>query len=268
MRRGVRIVVVSAVAVTLAACSPSTTDAVRLPPTTGAFDYQLGGGYDIAGPAVVVRDATAQPMLGAYNVCYVNGFQTQPGEGNDWLREHGTAVLRDADGSPVTDPDWPDEYVLDPSTPAQRAAILDVTGPLVTDCARKGFDAVELDNLDTFTRFAQISMEGTLELARSYVLLAHDNGLAAGQKNAAEFTSQGRALGFDFAVAEQCAVFDECSAYSREYGAHVLQIEYVDDLAEPFEQVCSAPDRAPLTILRDRDLRPAGADGYVLEQCP
>lgn len=255
-------------ALPVAAGPPAFADPVQLPPDRGAFDYQLGGAYPLATPAVIVRDATATPMPGAYNVCYVNGFQTQPGDGDEWLQQRGAAVLRDADGAPVTDPDWPDEYVLDPSTSGQRTIILDALGPLVADCAARGFDAVEFDNLDTFTRFPAISEAGAVDLARAYLSRAHELGLAAGQKNAAEHTTTFHALGFDFAVAEECTAFGECSAYTDEYGPHVMQVEYTDNLAESFAGVCAAPDRAPLTILRDRELRPAGARGHVREQCP
>ena len=256
-------------AVALSGCATPTASAeVRLPPVAGSFDYQLGGAYDTAGLAVVARDATARPLAGAYNVCYVNGFQTQPGNGERWLRDHDSAVLRDDGGEPVTDPDWPDEYVLDPSTAPQRAMILDVLGPVLSGCADKGFDAVEVDNFDTFTRFADVDRAGAIELARSFAGIAHGRGMAIGQKNAAESTEAGhREVGFDFAVAEECATYRECDSYRKVYGEHVLQIEYTDDLPMPFRDVCRSPDRAPLTILRDRDLVPKGADGYVYAQC-
>jgi glycosyl hydrolase family 114 len=256
-------------AAALSGCATPTASAeVRFPPVSGSFDYQLGGAYDTVGLAVVARDATATPLAGTYNVCYVNGFQTQPGDGERWLRDHGSALLRDAGGEPVTDPDWPDEYVLDPSTAAQRATILDVLGPVVSGCADKGFDAVEVDNFDTFTRFSDVDRAGAIELARSFARIAHDRGLAIGQKNAAESTETGRReIGFDFAVAEECATYRECDRYRKAYGDHVLQIEYTDDLPVPFGDVCSSPDRAPLTILRDRDLAPKGTDGHVYEQC-
>jgi hypothetical protein len=35
----------------------------------------------------------------------------------------------------------------------------------------------------------------------------------------------------------------------------------------PFAGVCSRPDRAPLAILRDRDLTPEGAPGHIYQQC-
>ncbi|WP_245807276.1 endo alpha-1,4 polygalactosaminidase [Krasilnikoviella flava] len=254
---------------------PATSPApVVLPPTSGAFDYQLGGGYDEmeGGTAidVVVRDATADPLPGAYNVCYVNGFQTQPGEDELWA-EHEDLLLHDADGELVVDPDWPDELVLDPSSEDQRTGILEVLGPVVEGCADAGFDAVELDNLDTWTRFDAIDEAGAHALARAYVDLAHGSGLAVAQKNAAEITQVAHDdLGFDLAVTEECAAWSECAAYTDVYGDHVLQIEYPDALDEAgltFDDVCALDDRAPLTILRDRDLVAAGEDGYVYEAC-
>ncbi|UNX55164.1 endo alpha-1,4 polygalactosaminidase [Georgenia sp. TF02-10] len=250
----------------------------ELPPTSGTFDYQLGGAYDELASSnrpvavdVVVRDSTAAPLAGAYSVCYVNGFQTQPGEAERWLGEHEDLLLHDASGTPVSDPAWPDEYVLDPSTEDQRAGILRILGPVVTGCADAGFDAVEIDNLDTWTRFDQIDEEGALALARAYVDLAHGAGLAVAQKNAAEVARLAADdLGFDFAVTEECAVWSECAAYTAVYGNHVLQVEYPDALAGAgmtFQGVCALDDRAPLTILRDRRLVAAGERGYVYEAC-
>ncbi|MFD7075948.1 endo alpha-1,4 polygalactosaminidase [Nocardioides sp. NPDC059952] len=253
--------------------SPRTDDAAPdLPPTDGVFDYQLGGTADELSDGtridVVARDATAAPLDGAYNVCYVNGFQTQPGA--DWS-ERPSAVLRDASGDPVRDPDWPDELILDPSTASAREAILEVVAPVISDCAEAGFDAVEIDNLDTWTRFDAISQEGAFALAAAYVSAAHDLGLAIAQKNAAEAARPAHDdLGFDFAVVEECGAYTECAAYTDVYGAHVLQIEYPDSLAEAdlsFEAVCADPARAPLTILRDRDLVGQDSPAYVYEAC-
>jgi hypothetical protein len=245
---------------------------VALPPTDGVFDYQLGGTADELSDGraidVTVRDATAAPLEGAYNVCYVNGFQTQPGA--DWS-EHPSALLRDASGNPVRDPDWPDELVLDPSTASARTSILEVVGPIIEGCADAGFDAVEIDNLDTWTRFDDISQDGALALASTYVSTAHDLGLAIAQKNAAEAARAAHDdLGFDFAVVEECGAYAECAAYTDVYGTYVLQVEYPDSLAEAdlsFAAVCADPHRAPLTILRDRDLVGQSGDVYVHEAC-
>lgn len=257
----------------LASCAaPGSAAPVSLPPTDGTFDYQLGGTYTPPGGLdVVVRDATAEPAEGAYNICYVNGFQTQPGD-DRWL-DHEDLLLHDGDGRVAVDPDWPDEYVLDPSTAGQRERILGLVGPAVTGCADAGFDAVELDNLDTWTRFDDpatgvIDPAGALALAGAYVELAHDAGLAVGQKNAAEIAATARdELGFDFAIAEECLAYDECGAYTAAYGEHVLVVEYPDTLGTPFEEACAAPGTLPLTILRDRALGTPDDPGYVREQC-
>ncbi|WP_152354497.1 endo alpha-1,4 polygalactosaminidase [Brachybacterium subflavum] len=270
----------SAAETTTAPSDPPSEDRARPPappPTSGVFDYQLGGAYspsDGEGPSapidVVVRDATAEPLQGAYSVCYVNGFQTQPGDAAMW-RSHPDLLLHDANGELVTDPDWDDEYILDPSTKDQRDDILEILSPVITGCADAGYDAVEIDNLDTFDRFDQIDEGGAMDLARAYVDRAHDSGLAIAQKNAAEITKTAhRDLGFDFAVTEECGRFDECAAYTGVYGDHVLQIEYPDSLEEAgmsFDDVCALPERASLTILRDRDLVAQGGAGYRYRSC-
>ncbi|WP_454859980.1 endo alpha-1,4 polygalactosaminidase [Promicromonospora soli] len=286
-----QLIVVALVALALASCQggpgagqeaeprPSQDSAsvqvndVALPPTTGRFDYQLGVAYELEGGLdVVVRDATADPAVGAYNICYVNGFQTQPGEADLWLDGNEDLLLHDAAGELVVDPDWPDEYVLDPSTQALRDRILGILGPVLTGCADAGFDAVEIDNLDTWMRFTDpstglIEQADALALAGAYIDLAHEAGLAVGQKNAAEATTEGRELGFDFAVTEECAAYDECGSYTGVYGEQVLQIEYTDNLPDGFDAVCADPDRAPLTILRDRDLVGPDDEAYVYQQC-
>ncbi|WP_261166015.1 endo alpha-1,4 polygalactosaminidase [Microbacterium sp. Marseille-Q6965] len=261
---------VAAAAALVTGCAPAGDEAaIALPPTAGTFDYQLGGTDDTLrddSPLdVVVRDVTAEPLPGAYSVCYVNGFQTQPGA--EWDE---TLLLREEDGTPVVDPQWPDERVLDPSTARQREGILDVIVPLLDRCAHAGFDAVEIDNLDTWARFAGIDRGGGFELASAYVDAAHARGLAIAQKNAAEAAPDARRLGFDFAVTEECAAYDECAAYTDAYGDHVLQIEYPDALAGAgltFADVCALPDRAPLTILRDRDLVAQHVATHLYEAC-
>src|SRR6478736_3479936 len=99
---------------TSATPSPSASGSeavvVALPPA-GGFDYQLGGAYEPpAGTAIVSRDSTDEPAPGLYNVCYVNGFQSQPGEADAW-----DGLLVEGDDGPLADPGWPDEYLFDTS---------------------------------------------------------------------------------------------------------------------------------------------------------
>ncbi|MGY5764693.1 endo alpha-1,4 polygalactosaminidase [Brachybacterium sp. DNPG3] len=255
-------------------CAASPAPALSSLPSGGGFDYQLGGAADPEAVgedlAVVVRDAGDPPLEGAYSICYVNGFQTQPGEEDLWA-DAPDAILRDADGEPVIDPDWPDEQILDPATEESRAQILDRIGPVISTCAEDGYDAVEIDNLDTFTRIDGIDEEDALALAGAYVERAHAEGLAIAQKNTPEVSERAREeLGFDLAVVEECGAYRECADYTDVYGDAVLQVEYPDSLEEEgisFEEVCADPDRAPLTILRDRDLVPPSEDAHLRRAC-
>ena len=271
MPRAVLVVAVTGLALLLAACGPG--DAARTPDSPVAFpsdarvDYQLGAPYPPAdGVTVVVRDRTAAPAAGLYSICYVNAFQTQPGESAGW--PDGTLLERD--GEPVFDPDWPDERLVDTSTEGTRARVVEHVAPWIRGCAASGFQAVEFDNLDTFTRTdGALSFEDNAAVAAALVAVAHDAGLAAGQKNAAEFADRLRdAAGFDFAVAEECAAYDECAAYTDVYGAHVIDIEYTDQLPRPFTQMCADETTPTATVLRDRRLSTPDAAEYAFETCP
>lgn len=241
-------------------------DVVPLPSDSG-FDYQLGGGYEPASDVrIVVRDRTDPPLPGGYSICYLNGFQTQPGEADSWPAD---VLLRDAAGDPIVDPDWPDEVLLDISTAHGRQVVVERVSEWIVGCADAGFSAVEFDNLDSFTRSdGRISRDDALTVATGLATAAHGAGLAAGQKNAAEFSAHLRTVAeFDFAIAEECAAFDECAAYSDVYGEAVLDVEYTDNLRVSFERVCAHATTPRQTILRDRALRPAGDADHTFQAC-
>ncbi|GAA2836407.1 hypothetical protein FB468_2163 [Leucobacter komagatae] len=241
---------------------------IVLPPAGAVPDYQLGGAYDPApGVGVVGRDRTAQPAPGVYSICYVNGFQTQPDELDVWPDE---TLLRGSDGELFVDPDWPDEVLLDTSTASARDAIHAIISEWVEGCARDGFDAVEFDNLDSYTRAdGELTLEGNLALASALVDTAHRAGLAAGQKNSpAAATALRRDAGFDFAVTEECSVFGECADYTEVYGDHVIDIEYTDALPRPFTEMCAASDAPASMVLRDKPLSTPDDPGYAFETCP
>ncbi|NIR34786.1 MAG: endo alpha-1,4 polygalactosaminidase, partial [Actinobacteria bacterium] len=128
-----------------AAALDAFTPEVPLPPANGSFDYQLGEAYPPpAGVVVVARDRNASVAAGLYNVCYVNGFQTQPDEADFWTGERADLLLRDDAGDPIIDPDW-DEILLDVTTADKRARLADIVGGWIDGCADAGFDAVEID---------------------------------------------------------------------------------------------------------------------------
>lgn len=237
---------------------------IALPPAGATPDYQLGGAYTVPeGVGIVGRDRGAPPVAGVYSICYVNAFQTQPGESDLWP---SGLLLRNRDGSLVHDPDWPDEIIVDTRDPTAVATIVE---PWITGCATDGFDAVEFDNLDTYTRTdGTLSRDDNLDTAALLVDIAHDLGLAAAQKNAAEDAMRLRAeADFDFAVVEECAAYDECSAYTEVYGTAVVAIEYTDNLPRPFADVCADEATPRSVVLRDRALVTPDQPAYAFETC-
>ncbi|TKV27405.1 endo alpha-1,4 polygalactosaminidase [Arthrobacter sp. NamB2] len=250
----------SALAVLVAGCSSPA----QVFPGGAQFDYQLGGGYEPPeGVSVVVRDATDDPAVGMYSICYLNAFQTQPQAAESW---RAAGLLLEVDGRPLADPDWPDEYLLDTGSASTREAIAARIAQDILQCAKNGFDAVELDNLDSYGRSnGQLTFEDNLEVAKMLVKQAHDLGLLVGQKNAAEESSRLRDIGFDFAVAEQCVEFDECSTYTIAYGADVLAIEYLEGFGS--DDPCETPDRPTSTIVRDLNLTMPDDPAYRYMAC-
>lgn len=226
---------------------------VVTPPPGGVdVDYQLGGAVAPApNVGIVVRDRQSPPAPGHYNVCYVNGFQTQPDEHRRW-RRHPGLVLRDG-GAPVVDEAW-GEQLLDIRTATRRERLARIVGRWIDRCAHDGYDAVEIDNLDSFTRsHGLLRPRHAKRYARLLTARAHAAGLAIGQKNWASL--DGRTLGFDFAVAEECGRYDECGRYVASYGDRVLVVEY---RRRDFRRTCAAHGARLGVVLRDRDLAPDG----------
>jgi hypothetical protein len=240
---------------------------VTLPPIGAEFDYQLGGPYPPPSEvSIVERDRTTSPDTG-YGICYVNGFQTQPAE-SDWFAENHPDLLVQDKGKLLVDPDWPDEYIFDVSTADKRTAVVDIVRPWIQSCKSAGFAAVEIDNLDSYSRSqGALTVEDNLALAATYAGIAHEAGLAIAQKNTPDQSERLESLGYDFAIAESCYHFDECQAYSSVYPV-VLDIEYMDELGEHrFSDACSDEERPSSMILRDHDLVTPGDVGYAYQSC-
>lgn len=237
---------------------------VELPPPDGGFDYQLGGAYDPPeGVQIVSRDRNDPPAPGLYNICYVNGFQAQPDEESFWLDDHPDLVLRDGMGDPVIDEDW-DEMLLDTSTPEKRAALAEIVGGWISGCKADGYQAIEIDNLDSYSRSQDLL---TQDHAVAFMTLlsevAHAEGMAIAQKNSTEILGRAAEMGTDFAVAEECSTWQECGDYVGTYGDAVLMIEYV---ADDFAAGCADYPQMSI-VLRDVDLVTPGDPGYVRDAC-
>jgi hypothetical protein len=246
-------------------------------PANVQWDYQIGGDYPPpAGTGVVVRDwFSGTPRAGAYSVCYVNAFQTQddeagvarPDERSAWPRR---LVLRRLGA----DPNWGGEYLVDLRSAAKRRRAARWVAPMLRRCADKGFAAVELDNLDSWTRFDGTPLAGDVPFGRRAAVdyaarltrRAHALGLAVAQKNTVQLTrreARGR-IGFDFALAEECGRYRECEGYTRLYGDRVLAVEY---RRRDFARACDAVGDRVAVILRDRLVSRPGAPAYRYAAC-
>ncbi len=234
-----------------------------------AFDYQIGGDYPLpAGVSVVSRDwfsGTAAPDPD-YSVCYVNAFQTQadergadrPDERSNWPRSLVLKRLGD-------DPNWGGEYLVDISSARKRNRAAAWVQQMIEGCAKGGFEAVEFDNLDSWTRFdgtplakkVPFGRRDAVAYARLLARRSHDLGLAVGQKNTVELNAtERRRAGFDFAIAEECGRYRECGRYVRAYGDHVIAIEYS---RKSFARTCAEIGDEVSVVLRDRQRQPPGS---------
>jgi hypothetical protein len=227
--------------------------AIAPPPANARFDYQIGEPYKPPrGVRVVSRDwFDAKPPKRGYAICYVNAFQTQddspdvvrPDERSAWPADLVLSSLGD-------DPNWGGEYLVDISTAAKRRRAADWLQPMIETCKRKGYDAVEYDNLDSWTRFDGTPREGDVPFGKPSALAfaalitrrAHALGLAVGQKNTAELTRR----------------------QARVYGNHVIAIEY---RRRDFRYTCRTVGDRISVVLRDVDVTAPGSRTYRYDSC-
>lgn len=209
-------------------------------PTTAAWQWQLQGKIDTSIPAAVydvdgfeVSKGTVQQLhrLGRKAVCYldVGSWETYRADAKQFPQ---SVIGRRYEG-------FPDERWLDIRRFRLFARPLEHRFDL---CARKGFDAVEPDNLagwENRTGFP-ITGQDQLRFNRWVARQVHARGMAVALKNdggqAEELVDN-----FDFAIVEQCFQYEECGPY-RTFVQHqkaVFEAEY--ELGP--EQFCPAANQ-------------------------
>ncbi|WP_405565032.1 endo alpha-1,4 polygalactosaminidase [Streptomyces sp. NBC_01180] len=263
-RRAAAVAAVTAAAAVplLAPAGASAASSPALPPVHAGFDYQIGGAYTPpSGVKVVSRDHEASPAAGLYNICYVNAFQAQPDAEKDWDSD---LLLRKANGDVVYDTNW-GEALLDLRTADKRRRVAEKVDSWIDGCADKGFQAIEPDNYDSYTRSSKLLSAANAE---AYITLlsqhAHDRGLAIAQKNTSQLSGDRAKTGLDFAVAEECGTWDECGEYTAAFGSNVIVIEYTD---KGLSKACNGWGDRLSVVERDLDVTPRGSKGYVRKTC-
>lgn len=190
-------------------CSPEPGGACWDPePTTEPWQWQLQGRIDLSVPAPVYdvdhyESASVVDAIHAQGdraICYVSVGTFEP------FRRDADRFPRRLLGERLERFD--DERWLDIRRIGKLAPIMEAR---FDECAAKGFDAVEPDNVDAYQNRSGFPLGGGNQLAfNAWVANAvHERGMAVGLKNDLE---QVRRLlpYFDFAVNEQCFQYREC----------------------------------------------------------
>lgn len=146
---------------------------------------------------------------------------------------------------------------------------IDLLSPIMLarldECAKKGFDGVEPDNMEIHTNDTGFPLTYADQLRYALWLAeeAHRRGLAIGQKNAPDQTKDLIQV-FDFAITEDAFFYgwaEQMLPYIQA-GKPVFAAEYTD-LSGDFQDFCRKSDKMGFsTILKHRDL-----DAW-LETCP
>src|SRR5438477_1940724 len=118
-------------------------------------------------------------------------------------------------------------------------------------CARKGFDGVELDNVDGYRDHTGFPITGRQQLRYDAFLAnqAHRRHLSVALKN--DLGQVPKLLPyFDFALDEQCFQYRECSRLApfTKAGKAVLEVEY--SIARP--RFCPKARRLGFSAMRKR----------------
>jgi hypothetical protein len=191
-----------------------------------AWQWQLSGPVDTSVDVPVYdidmfdNSASLVAQLhaaGRHVVCYIDA-----GTWENWrpdARRFPRSVLGKGNG-------WPGERWLD----IRRLGVL---GPIMAarldQCAAKGFDAVEFDNVDGYANDSGFPLTAQDQLTYNIWLAdqAHDRTLSAALKNDLD---QVTALlpYFDWALDEQCFQYRECGRLGPfiDAGKAVMEVEY------------------------------------------
>jgi len=183
-------------------------------------------------------------------VCYINAGAWEE------FRPDADAFPAEVIGNDYTG--WAGEKWLDISHYAVFSALIEKRLDLA---AIKGCDAVEMDNIDGYqqtTGFA-ITSRDQLEYNIWLSFQAHKRGLGIGLKNDPDQVPQLLQY-FDFAVVEDCTVYDECELYLPfvAQGKVVIQIEYTDNFSSTADFCPQASSSGTCGLLKHRNL-----DGWV-----
>lgn len=198
--------------------------------------------YDLDGVDTKDWELRRARRAGAKLVCYFNA-----GAWEDW-RGDAMEFKRSVIGEPLDG--WPGERWLDIR---QQQQLLPLMAARMDECKRRGFDAVDPDNVDGYANDTgfDLSRRDQASYIRALARMAHERHLAFGLKNTTELVDE-LEPDIDFAVNEQCHEYDECDAYDRllESGKPVVVLEYTGKSS----RLCRERPEGMELLFKDLDL--------------
>jgi len=193
--------------------------------------------YDIDGFDRTAAEVAALHHEGRKAICYLS-----TGAWEDFRPDAArfpTAVLGKGNG-------WKGERWLD----IRRTEVLEpLMETRIAMCAKKGFDAVEPDNMDGYRNRSGFPLTAADQLRYNRLIarMVHRHGMAVGLKN--DLPQIPELVGdFDFAVNEQCAQYEECEELTPfvKAGKAVFHAEY----ELPTAKFCAQSRKLRLSSLR------------------
>lgn len=221
-------------------------------PTTAAWQWQLQGKidlsidarvYEVDGFEVAAKTVAQLHHQGRRVICYldVGAWESFRPDADRFPK---AVIGRAYEG-------YPDERWLD----IRR---IDLLAPILRQrfdlCRRKGFDAVEPDNIAGYENRTGFPLTAAdqLRFNRWVAREVHRRGMSVALKNDPGQVEQlvGR---FDFAVVEECFAYGECGMFSPFVAAG--KAVFVAEYEEPLASICDQAERLSFSVIRkDYDL--------------
>jgi hypothetical protein len=216
-------------------------------PTRTAWQWQLQGSldrspaasvFDIDGFESSATDVAALHRQGAKVICYldVGSWEEYRPDASQFPKSALGAVYEG----------YPEERWLDIAHYGQFAAIMKAR---IAMCARKGFDAVEPDNIAGYENKSGFDLTAAdqLRFNRWIARQVHRAGMSVALKNDPKQAAALVGL-YDFAIVEQCFQYEECGYYKTfvSHGKAVYEAEYE---LEPSE-FCAAAEALDFSAVR------------------
>jgi hypothetical protein len=250
MRPGVVATLLAALCTAALLLAPTADARWHPKPTTAAWQWQLQGKidtsldarvYEVDGFEVAAKTVAQLHRQGRKVICYldVGSWESYRPDADRFPK----AVLgRAYEG-------YPDERWLD----IRR---IDLLAPILRHrfdlCRRKGFDAVEPDNIAGYENETGFPLDAAdqLRFNRWVAREVHRRDMSVGLKN--DPGQVGQLVGrFDFAVVEECFAYDECGMFSPFVAAG--KAVFVAEYEEPPASICGQAERLRFSVIRKDD---------------